>query len=222
MKKLLYTLALILSVLLLLSTWQHWIDFDLVEMFGFVSGGWTVWLTVKENIWNWPIGIINSIFFLVLFLHSRLFADSGLQIIYIILGFLGWYWWLYGGEKKTQLKVERINAKTIVALSIITVICTWPMTIYLRHINDVAPFWDALTTVLSLVAQYLLTKKIMENWPVWISVDVIYVALYGYKNLYLTAFLYFIFLCMCFRGVFEWRLALKKTLTVNHERYVQI
>jgi nicotinamide mononucleotide transporter len=140
-----------------------------------------------------------------LFLNARLFADSGLQVIYIILGFLGWYWWLYGGEQKTKLKIVNVNSTTVVVLAIITVICTWPLTIYLRSIQDVAPFWDALTTVMSLVAQYLLTKKIMENWYVWISVDVIYILLYGYKNLYLTAFLYLIFLFMCIRGVVEWK-----------------
>ena len=87
----------------------------------------------------------------------------------------------------------------------ITIVTTYGLTIYLRHISDVAPFWDAFTTVLSLVAQYLLTKKLIQNWYVWISVDVIYIALYAFKNLYLTAILYFIFLCMCIRGIMEWK-----------------
>lgn len=215
MKKLLYILASLLSIFLLLATWQKWISFGLIEMFGFVSGGWTVWLTVKENVWNWPIGIVNAIFFLVLFLQSRLFADAGLQVVYIVLGILGWYWWLYGGNKKTQLQVTHVPPKTIVGLAVVTVLCTWPMTMYLQRIGDVAPFWDALTTVLSLVAQYLLTKKYLENWYVWIGADVIYIVLYGYKNLYLTAVLYFIFLCMCIRGIIEWRQALQKTSSLT-------
>jgi nicotinamide mononucleotide transporter len=210
MKKLLYTLAIILSVILTIASWKHWIPFDLTEMLGFVTGGWTVWLTVKENIWNWPIGILNSAFFLLLFLKAKLFADSGLQVIYIILGFLGWYWWLYGGKDKTELEVNNVDWKTSLVLSVITVVSTWGLTIYLRQINDVAPFLDAFTTVLSLVAQYLLTKKLIENWYIWISVDVIYIFLYAYKNLYLTGILYSIFLCMCIRGVMEWKRSQKK------------
>jgi nicotinamide mononucleotide transporter len=133
-------------------------------------------------------------------------------VVYIILGFLGWYWWLYGGKNKTELKVQDINVKTAITLAIITIACTWLMTLYLRTINDAAPFWDALTTVLSLVAQYLLTKKILQNWYVWIFADIIYIALYAYKNLYLTSGLYFIFLCMCIRGVIEWKASRKLAL----------
>ncbi len=223
MKKIIYTVAIVISIVLMVGSWKHFLPFGLTEMLGFISGGWTVWLTVKENIWNWPIGILNSVFFLILFLHSKLFADSGLQVIYIILGFLGWYWWLYGGEKKTELPVTGISVTTSVVLLVITIVTTWPLTIYLRHIQDIAPFWDALTTMMSLVAQYLLTKKILENWYVWISVDVIYVLLYGYKNLYLTALLYFIFLCMCIRGIIEWNMAQKTGAKVLiDDRYVQI
>jgi nicotinamide mononucleotide transporter len=77
-------------------------------------------------------------------------------------------------------------------------------------VHDSAPLWDALTTVMSLVAQYLLTKKILENWFVWISADVVYIALYLYKELSLTAILYFIFMVMCVIGVKEWRATLLK------------
>ncbi|MBP7005728.1 nicotinamide mononucleotide transporter [Patescibacteria group bacterium] len=222
MKKLLYMLAAIISLLLVIATWQRWIPFDLMEVLGFVTGGWTVWLTVKENIWSWPIGIANSVFFLVLFLRSNLFADAGLQIVYIVLGALGWYWWLYGGAQKTQLKIERVGKKTVLVLSALTIVCTWLMTIRLTHMHDAAPFLDALTTVLSLVAQYLLTKKYLENWYVWMFVDVIYVALYGYKDLYLTAFLYFLFFCMCVRGFMEWKRTAQKSVAVADEQYVHI
>ena len=219
MKKLLYTLAVLISALLLIATWFTWIPFNMIEMLGFVSGGWTVWLTVKENVWNWPIGIANSAFFLVLFLRSGLYADSGLQVFYIVLGLLGWYWWLYGGKDRTQLNVQHASAKTLIALAAIIMIATWPFAIYLRSIQDAAPFLDALTTVLSLVAQYLLTKKYIENWYIWMFVDVIYIGLYIYKQLNLTAVLYFIFLCMCVRGFIEWRQTLHSSTTPEHNGY---
>jgi nicotinamide mononucleotide transporter len=125
MKKALYILATVISVVLTLASWRHFIPFEITEMLGFVTGGWTVWLTVKENIWNWPIGIANSVFFLILFYRVGLYADSGLQIVYIILGFLGWYWWLYGGKDKTELKVENSDRKTNIILFILAVVSTF-------------------------------------------------------------------------------------------------
>ena len=94
MKKLLWVLSFIASAVFTYASYKHWVGFQLTEVLGFITGGYCVWLAVVENIWNWPIGIINAGFFTVLFMQSRLFADAGLQIVYIILGFLGWYWWL--------------------------------------------------------------------------------------------------------------------------------
>ena len=205
LKKIMYLLSAIVSVLLVLASMRQWISLSMPEVLAFITGGLTVWLTVKENIWNWPIGIANSVFFVVLFWQARLFADMGLQVVYIILGFLGWYWWLFGGKNKTTLKVSKTTKTEIALATIITIVATYGLTIYLKSIQDSAPFLDALTTVMSLVAQYLLTKKRIENWFIWISVDVIYIGLYFYKHLYLTSILYLIFMIMCFAGLAEWR-----------------
>ncbi len=221
MKKFLYTLSVIVSLGLIFASWKKLLPISMVEVLGFISGGWCVWLTVKENIWNWPIGIANSAFFGILFFQSRLFADMGLQVVYIVLGFLGWYWWLYGGKDKTELKVSSVNKISIVILSLITIFSTYGLTIYLRSVNDTAPFWDSFTTVLSLVAQYLLTKKFIENWYVWITADIIYIGLYFYKGLYLTSVLYIIFMCMCFAGLLQWKKSkneaiMKSNLQIKH------
>lgn len=205
MKKVLYGSAVFISLFLLLGAWRAWLPFSLVEMLGFITGGWTVWLTVKEHVWNWPIGIANSAFFLVLFLRAGLYADSGLQAVYIILGCVGWYWWLHGGAQKTALKVGHVDQKTVIVLLFLLPLITIPFSFYLRSLHDVAPVLDALTTVLSLIAQYLLTKKFLENWYVWITVDVIYIYLYIEKGLHLTAVLYVIFFLMCMRGLVEWK-----------------
>lgn len=204
-ERLAYAAAAAASAALTIAAWRRWIGLDLTETLGFVTGGWCVWLTVRENVWNWPIGIANSVFFAVLFWNSRLFADMGLQIVYVILGFLGWYWWLKGGEHKTELKVSLTPVREWAAILPLAAFATWGMTAYLVRIHDAAPFLDALTTVMSLVAQYLLTKKYLENWYVWIAADVIYVGLYAFKDLYLTSALYLIFLCMCVAGLKEWR-----------------
>lgn len=195
----------LLSVALVVASWRGWVPMTMTEVLAFISGVVTVWLVVKENIWNWPIGILNSAFFVAVFWNARLFADMGLQVVYIVLGILGWYWWLKGGKNRTALTISRTSWLTWAVLATLTTLTTYGATIYLRSVNDAAPFWDALTTVLSLVAQYLLTKKKIENWLVWITADVIYIALYFYKDLYLTSGLYIIFLLMCVAGWRAWK-----------------
>ena len=192
------------SIALLAGSWFHVIPFTITEDLGFITGALTVWLTVVENIWNFPIGIANDVFFFILFLQASLFADMGLQVLYIILGFQGWYLWLRGGANKTVLRVSHVSLKELSILIFITVTATWGMTVYLQRIQDSAPFWDALTTVLSIVAQYMLNKKFLENWYFWILADVIYIPLYIYERLYLTSVVYLIFLGMCLLGVRAW------------------
>jgi nicotinamide mononucleotide transporter len=204
-KKILWYTSFIISALFLFASYKHWVSLQLTEVIGFVTGGYCVWLCVMENIWNWPIGILNAVAFTVLFLHSKLYADAGLQIVYIILNALGWYWWLKGGVKKTKLKVARIGLKESAILLCIGIIATFFFTRFLTRIGDVAPFWDGLTTVSSLIAQYMLTRKYLENWFVWIATDVIYIALYGSKHLVLTSVLYVMFMAMCFAGLRDWK-----------------
>lgn len=209
LSKTLYALAGLGSLGLILGSWFSFLPMSLTEVFGFISGALCVWLVVKQNIWTWPIGIINNIFFIFLFFEAGLFADMGLQVIYIVLGILGWYWWLYGGEKHKELSVSHVSLTTALILGLLGMVSTYGMMLYLESINDSAPFLDALTTVMSLIAQFMLTKKYLENWYVWISADVIYIYLYFTKDLQLTAVLYFIFLCMCIAGLREWRNSFK-------------
>jgi nicotinamide mononucleotide transporter len=192
-------LGLVLSVVLIAGAATHRLPLDLTEVLGFVSGAWGVWLTVKENIWNWPIGLLNSAFFLVLFLGAHLFADSGLQVIYLVLGVLGWYWWLRGGTGQSTLPISRTTARTALLLAGILIVGTLVMTVVLQRIDDV------LTTVLSLIAQYMLTRKLLENWLVWLTADAIYIGLYAAKGLPLTAILYAMFFAMCVAGLRGWR-----------------
>jgi nicotinamide mononucleotide transporter len=205
MKKILWTMSYLISVALLLASWQHWVGLDFVEVIGFVTGGYCVWLAVVENIWNWPISILNAIAFLILFLQSRLYADAGLQAVYFVLGFIGWYWWLKGGDKKSKLKVGHVGMREVIFLTVLGAAATYGFTRFLTSIGDVAPFWDGLTTVSSLIAQYMLTRKYFENWFVWIATDVVYIGLYSFKHLVLTSVLYVIFLTMCIIGVRDWQ-----------------
>jgi nicotinamide mononucleotide transporter len=179
------------------------------EVFGFITGALSVWLAVKENVWNWPFAVGNAVFFFVLFLEHRLYGDMALQVIFFGLAVRGWYLWLRGGQNHGHLAVSKITARLGVGLTLVTLAATVLMAEYLRSINDAAPFLDAFTTVLSLVGQYLLTRKILENWYVWGFADILYIYLYIQRGLLLTSVLYVIFLIMCIAGALEWQRSLR-------------
>ena len=177
-----------------------------IEILGFITGAACVWLLVKQNIWNWPIGIANNIFFAILFWRSRLFADMGLQFVYMALGALGWWRWLHAATgAHAKLEVRRTPLGSAAGFAVFIAAGTPLLTAGLRAVNGSAPFLDAFTTALSIVAQYMMTRKYLENWLVWIFADVIYIGLYLSRGLRLTALLYAIFLLMCVQGWREWR-----------------
>ncbi len=182
---------------------------SVAELLGFVTGAASVWLTVLARISNFPVGIANSAFFLVLFLSARLFADSGLQVVYIVLGFAGWWQWLHGGPERTRLTVARSGWPLLACCVVFVVLATWGLTVLLDAARDVAPFWDALTTATSLAAQFLLNCKKIENWAFWIAADLVYIPLYVVKRLDLTAVVYVLFLAMCLAGLSAWRCVLR-------------
>jgi nicotinamide mononucleotide transporter len=210
MQRFYYGLAVVLSLVLMLGSIKGFLELNPVEAGGFVTGAWCVWLTVKQNIWNWPIGIANNLFFINQFWHARLYADMSLQIIYIVLGAIGWYWWLHGGRNRSILLVSHTPRTTAFMVAAVGAASTVGMTLYLRHIHDSAPFLDALTTTLSLCAQFLMTKKMIENWYLWIAADVLYIGLFTYKHQSLTAALNLLFLIMCLVGLRVWRKSLRE------------
>ncbi len=109
--------AAVASLALIWSSLSHHGEMDITEVLGFITGAVSVWLTVKQNVWNWPIGIANSAFYVIVFFQARLFADSSLNVLYVALGFLGWYWWLRGGAHRTSLKVGRISKRSVFVLA---------------------------------------------------------------------------------------------------------
>jgi nicotinamide mononucleotide transporter len=180
---------------------------DIVEVLGFVSGALCVWLVARQNVWNWPIGIANNLVFLVMFWRARLFADAGLQVVYIVLAIYGWLFWIRGGAGQTQVGISRAPVAQGVALAAAIPLLTLGLRELLIAVSGSAPFLDALTTVLSLAAQYMMCRKQLEHWLLWIAADLIYVPLYIARGLPLTGALYAIFLLMCITGWRDWRRA---------------
>jgi nicotinamide mononucleotide transporter len=175
-----------------------------VELAGFVTGALSVWLAVRQNPWNWPFGVANAVFFLILFSRARLYGDMALQVLFVAICLLGWYRWLFGGEGHSRLRVTHITTRGAIAYTAVGLVATAIFTPYLRSVNDASPLLDALTTVLSVEAQYLMTRKVIEHWLVWMAADVIYIWLYTERGLYLTSLLYVVFFAMCVAGLRDW------------------
>jgi len=178
------------------------------EVLGFGSGALCVWLVARQHIANWPIGIANNLFFILLFTGAGLYADAGLQVVYIALAVYGWWAWATGGPESAsgRLPVSRTGARTWWVLALATAAATAALTLLLDRATDsTVPFWDALTTALSLAATYGQCRKKVECWYLWIAADVVYVPLYAHKGLYLTALLYVGFMALCVVGLLGWR-----------------
>ena len=179
------------------------------EVAGFASGALCVWLVVKQHVGNFPVGIANNVFFIVLFVGAGLYADAGLQVVYIALAAWGWWCWLRGGPQRSELPVQRTPRVAwpvlLVGIAGGTAVLSWALSTWT---NSTVAGWDALTTVMSLAAQVMLNRKWIGNWWVWIAADVIYIVLYAVKDLWLTSGLYVLFLALCVQGLREWRRAL--------------
>jgi nicotinamide mononucleotide transporter len=179
----------------------------LAEVFAFGTGAACVLLVIDERVWNFPVGIANNVFFFVVFWRSRLYGDMTLQVVYAVLGFMGWWRWSRVGMDRRPLRVTRAPVLERVLLIVAGAVATVLLTAHLRRIGGASPVLDSVTTVLSLAAQWLLNGKRIDNWYVWITADILYVGLYLDRRLYLTAMLYAIFIAMCVTGLARWRRA---------------
>ena len=179
-----------------------------IEILGFLTGVANVWLLARQNLWNWPVGLANNALYLVVFLESGLYGDAGLQVVYMVLGLYGWWTWTRRGG--TVLEITRTPRAAWFALTAAMLAGWLILRWFLANYTDsVVPGWDGLTTAMSLAAIYGQCRKYVESWWLWIAADVIYIPLYGYKNLWLTSALYAVFLALCVVGLRDWRRALK-------------
>ncbi|GII98126.1 nicotinamide mononucleotide transporter [Sediminihabitans luteus] len=176
------------------------------EIIGFVTGALCVWLAVRQNVWTFPLGIANNLVYVVLFFDRGIYANAGLQVVYLALGALGWFWWVRGGPDGGALTVSRtprwgwpvaLVSFALLAVALWAVLTTWT--------DSAVPVADAATTASSLVAQMMLNRKWLGSWWVWIATDVALVALFASQGLWLTAVLYVGFIGLCVHGLVTWR-----------------
>jgi len=193
-------------LLTLTETISDWIKSqNLLETSGVITGILCVYLAAKNRIWNWPFAIISVIIYIFIFWDARLYADMGLQVYFLIMNFYGWYYWASNdGSEKTP--VSSITPKEIILSAIGIVFFTAGLGSFLYKETDASfPFIDSFCTACSLVAQIFLARKVMENWLIWIFVDIIYVGVYIAKDLHLTAGMYALYIYIAAMGYIEWR-----------------
>ena len=162
---------------------------------------------MRVNPTGWPLAIVSSLLYFALFWNSKLYGDASLQILFIVVAGWGWWQWLRGTEPDgSALRVRSLGAQGRL-FAVAAVLVGWPaIGLFLRRYTDTdVPWWDAFPTAASIVGQWLLGRKYVENWPAWVIVNVVSVALFAYKGLWLTVALYAVFVAMSFVGWRAWR-----------------
>lgn len=210
---------------------MKWILNNYIEIFGAITGIIYVFLEIRQNIWLWPVGILTSAVYIWIFFTSKIYADMSLQVYYLAICILGWYWWARGtrvhrsfseggghkaqstesnieGEKK-ELQVTRLKLRTGIILTLVFVLLYIVMWLILTRFTDSpVPVRDSFITSLSIIATWMLARKIYEHWYLWIVVNFVSAVLFLTWGLYPTLILYIVYGIMSFAGLVEW----KKTL----------
>jgi len=179
------------------TTWPEWL--------GVISGFICIYLAAKEKIWNWPISIISVIAYAWVFFDARMYGDMALQFYFLFTAFYGWYYWIKKKEHHEQ-PVVSIGVKEWTWMVFAIVILSVFLGMFLDHFTDSdVPYADGFCTAVSFAAQIMLTRKVLQNWLLWIFVDICYIPLYIYKNLNLSAVFYAFLVIIATKGYLDWR-----------------
>jgi nicotinamide mononucleotide transporter len=185
---------------------------SLLEISGVISGILCVYLAARNNIWSWPLAIISVSIYIIIFYETKLYADAGLQVYFLITNIYGWYFWSRKSEKDDKVPVSFASGKSIFLSLIAILIFTLLLGTFLYRGTDASfPYIDSFCTACSLVAQLFLARKIIENWLIWIFVDIIYVGVYLMKDLHLTAGMYALYVLIATMGYISWKKEFKQS-----------
>lgn len=197
----------------MLSTADSFLEFlaeqfthtSLLEWLAVSTGFICIYLAAKESVWNWPISIISVVAYGFLFFKEAMYGDMTLQIYFLFTGFYGWYFWL---SKRTERNkpITLLTVKgwliSIASIAVLSLCLGWFMA---KYTNSIVPYADGFCTSVSFIAQLLLTRKILQNWLLWVFADICYVPLFIYKHLNLSAVLYFVLIAIAYKGYLDWR-----------------
>jgi nicotinamide mononucleotide transporter len=185
-----------------------WIFDRSLEIIATIAGLLYIIYSVERNILLWPYGIVSSAIFVYVCFRAGIYADMGLYVYYVIIGFYGWYHWHQGVSNSNggvNLPVIKTTLKQGCWLFLLTLAIYFILLYILKHYtNSNIPYWDSFTTAVSITATWMLTQKMMEQWILWIIVDSITIGLYFYKGLYPAITLYLVYTILSFTGYLEW------------------
>jgi nicotinamide mononucleotide transporter len=193
----------------------EWLLSNKTELLGAILGILYIVFSIRQNILTWPTGLLTSLLYIIVFFKSGLYAAMGLQVYYLAISFYGWYFWLRekNTNNKSRLSVQLVKKKLWIKIGVISIlIYSVTLFILIKYSDSNVPFWDSLTTSLSIAATWMLAKKYIEHWIIWIFVDLVSSGLYIYKNLWPTVVLFIVYTVMAFLGYIEWKKDLK---TIN-------
>lgn len=178
----------------------------IAEIPAVILGLISVYLVTRQNVWCYPLGIVSVFVYIFIFFEVKLYADMGLQVFFIILQLYGWYEWLYGGKGHTALIVGWASLRVYWWTVLFTILSTALLGFTLHETTDASlPYIDSFLAVLSMAAQWMMAKKYVENWILWMIVNVGSIAMYGYKGLLFTMVLYAVYLGLAILGYREWK-----------------
>ena len=187
----------------------EWIGEHYFELIAAALGFIAIFLQIKQNVWYWLVSIIMVSMYIYIYIDAKLYADMSLQVYYLVISFYGWYMWLFGKQvnnHKIQLNVSQTKNKLLYKLGILSIALFFAIAWFLiRFTNSDLPYWDSFTTSLSFIATWMLARKKIENWIVWILVDAVSVGIYIYKGLYPTAVLFLFLTILAFVGYRKWK-----------------
>ena len=181
----------------------------LIEIFGVISALVYVYLQIKLRWGMWIVGMVASLVYVYVFFTAKFYADAGLNVYYALASIYGMWCWRKGGAGNNSaetIPISRITFRQGIVYAIITTALFALMRFVLaRYTDSPVPTGDAFITALSIVGTYMLAKKNLEQWHIWIVVNAVSVGLYFYKDLYPTAGLYIVYTILSFYGLWRWR-----------------
>ena len=178
-----------------------------IEIFGVASGLLYLYLEIKQRVWLWPVGFITSAVYIYVYLTAKFYADMGLQVYYLAISLYGWYHWRHGGpnQQRDELPVSRTPAQLwpwLIGITATLFVGLWQLLD--RCTDSPVPIGDALTTALSITATWMLSRKFIEHWGLWVLANAMSMGLYIYKGLYPTAVLFAFYTAMPVVGYRQW------------------
>jgi len=201
---------------------QWWAQQSLLEFIGVITGLACVYLAAINSIWNWPVAIISVGIYIYIFMNVHLYADMGVNIYFFGMSIYGWYFWAKKPAIEVKTPVSIITTRQFVATLLIVAVATPALGFTLVSLSPILhyqpaayPYLDSFCTACSLVAQVFLARKILENWLIWIFVDIIYVGVYIFKHLDATAVMYAIYVPIALLGYLDWKKDYKKQIGTN-------